>query len=68
MTISVPFQTIPIGIDRGVPSSAMKASLARSRASSSWLSVAVQYLVDGVLVHGWSSSVCSSGGRWTRRG
>jgi hypothetical protein len=28
MTISVPFQTIPIGIDRGVPSNPMKASLA----------------------------------------
>src|SRR5882757_8740922 len=38
MTISVPFQKIPIGIDRGVPSSATYASLARSRASSSWLS------------------------------
>src|SRR5215831_382658 len=38
MTISEPFQTNPIGIDRGVPSSPMKASRVRSRARSSWLS------------------------------
>jgi hypothetical protein len=38
MTISAPFQWNPIGIDRGVPSSATKASRVRSRARSSWLS------------------------------
>jgi hypothetical protein len=38
MTISEPFQTNPIGVARGVPSSPMKASRVRSRARSSWLS------------------------------